>query len=86
MYRPLIAFLAVSGLIFSLSAGIRLQAHRSLSSRQNSTRVGAERVAAEHSTWSDYAGAPDGSPVFGARADQSIHREPVAGCVELSDR
>ena len=75
MDRPLIAFLAVSGLIFSFSAGIRLQAHRSLSSRQDSTRVGAERVAAEHSTWSDYAGAPDGAQFS---ALEQINRSTVS--------
>jgi len=61
VYQPLIAFLAVSGLILSLSPGFRLQAHRSESSRQDSAGVGVDRGAAEHSTWSDYAGAPDGA-------------------------
>ena len=61
MYRPLIAFLAVPGLILSFSPGIRLQANKGVSFRQNSARVVADRVAAEHSTWSDYAGAPDGA-------------------------
>ena len=61
MYRPLIALLAVSGLMLSFSPGSRLQAHREVSFRQDSARVGSERVAAEHSTWSDYAGAPDGA-------------------------
>jgi quinoprotein glucose dehydrogenase len=61
IYQPLIAFLAVSGLILSLSRGFRLQAHRGESSRQDSVRVGVDRVVGEHSTWSDYAGAPDGA-------------------------
>jgi quinoprotein glucose dehydrogenase len=56
MYRQVIAFLAVSGLMVSFSPGIR-----SLSqSRQQSASFGPV-VAAEHSTWNDYAGAPDGA-------------------------
>ena len=61
MHRQLIAFLAVSGLILSFSPGIRSQAHSGVSRSQKSARVGADRVAREHSTWSDYAGAPDGA-------------------------
>jgi quinoprotein glucose dehydrogenase len=61
MHRQLITFLAVSGLILSFSPGIRSQAHIGLSRYQKSARVGPGRVAREHSTWSDYAGAPDGA-------------------------
>lgn len=61
MHRQRIAFLAVSGLILSFSPGIRYLGRSGVSPYQNSARVGRDRVAAEHSTWSDYAGAPDGA-------------------------
>jgi quinoprotein glucose dehydrogenase len=54
MYRPLIAFLAVAGLILSFSE-IRLRAHSGLSPKST---AGSDR---DHATWSDYAGAPDGA-------------------------
>src|SRR5207248_275028 len=58
--RQLIAFLAVSGLGLSLSVAIRSQAYGRLSHKF--TRVASAAVVApEHSTWSDYAGAPDGA-------------------------
>jgi quinoprotein glucose dehydrogenase len=52
MYRPLIAFLALAGLLLSFSPRIRSQARVGVS-QQSSDR--------EHSRWSDYAGAPDGA-------------------------
>ena len=61
MYRSLIALLAVSALILCFSPGIRPLAHREFGSQQEFARVSVDRVAAEHSTWSDYAGAPDGA-------------------------
>lgn len=62
IHRHLIEFLAFSGLMFCFSPLIRSQAHSPVSRLQKSTRVGSDAVVrSEHSTWSDYAGAPDGA-------------------------
>ena len=61
MQRQLIA-VAVSGLGLCLFLAIRSQAHSRVNRQHNSTRVASAAVVApEHSTWSDYAGAPDGA-------------------------
>jgi quinoprotein glucose dehydrogenase len=60
IHRELIAILAISGLILILSTESRSQ--KNVGTRRGSLRVYSDRgVAAEHSTWSDYAGAPDGA-------------------------
>jgi len=61
--RPhLIEFLVFSGLMLSFSPVIRSQARSPVSRQQKPTRIGSDAVVrAEHSTWSDYAGTPDGA-------------------------
>jgi len=62
IHRQLIEFLAFSGLMLSFSPVIRSQAHSPVSRERKSPRIGSEAVVRpEHSTWSDYAGAPDGA-------------------------
>ena len=60
-HRRLIVLIAVSGLIVALSPIIRSQANGRPGRRQKSPAIGSDQIASEHSTWRDYAGAPDGA-------------------------